>query len=1301
MMRRRLCVVAAVAQPSPAYVRHQSGGGRGGGRGGSGRDGGEMHKFIRDNRPPQQQQPGGASEEPSSSFSGDHQQQQHRQPYSRGGGGGGGGGGRGGGGYRQPQQQQQHYGNSTGGFVGTATPTAGGGGGDWAAQLQRELFSEVDPLGGMAHKDYYRDPATGYSPQYAPRNFSRGGEVAYHHPQSPSDYAESSARREWHDHDVAAFGHAAREAGRAAGRVAASGGEREKFLGHFVPADRFAGRIPENQSMALGDQLQHSGPTAGDALRRQMTLNRYQMAAAASSGGDGEGTQQQPVTAAMSGAEVRRSFVRQNDAAYDDAMDEQLRIEFGLRAKERFDFTMMQRNSRIPFEGYDMDRYAAQAKGTPFAATQLPPNMPGSSMDEAQSNLRGGGSDGASAGGIAPTAESFVKRAYARNTVTDQPQLDEAFAEGIVDGLRLRDGADDMAVRERRRQRFGLGRQGPLVQDVGPDKRTLKKHTNDERLLQAAEYKLGAHRIHKTDEHVNPYLRGEVSEGVGHLLGNRFDIERREARIAAGAGDLTERSQMHLGTPVNQSVDEFVFRHRNARGERPLDYFKPFPDFRALRLAHMYTDTEGFSLMKQRPEFLEWELFVRYRAHHQRRRELALRHGLEPVANETAQERDARRLALDAICERTPFDHRRTKQHDDEVSVDAETLRNWFGVYLLPSPTIVQAVTGAGGGGSSLSLHLQHVEDTMGTTDRREHVLSSRYICQLLLIPGFAQRLGRGFVEDTFGKAPEPVIKYAQPPEILKHFTAEEQKMYQDYVHAETQRQLEEWGRVWQGRRFVPDRQQHGEVVHNPNRPLGAGPVAVVDVQREDTGDVMTIAVANFAKELAAATDSAKATTSTSTPGTNSTTANGGSPSINVDGQQWVVMTGSERTVTPLTVQLDSGELFETTDEQFTTFPLEADASTAQHHHLNYGIGDYHYNRGNYVETQDVLWEQATAAGVEGWSPATHVDGLRAGLAVRARRQLGANGEGSVVGSRVAGDFQRGRIAEYLHQPFFNPEPRTVTVCFTADGATEEVPLADLMIWQRQHYGPERTAGDESRRFQVTGLRRYIDAADPLGEKDRHAGVPGGTGEDGGRQTHFLDRYEPHTDEIARNKFRSTKQITEIDEWTSYDSKRSDNYRPLSISHRRDYIRQGYLHKYTPWEWIAIQEADQPIIRETMRADDIGASHFFSLNRYWRYKARPHGYVRNYENEVRDLFQFVDGVTPWKQAQKIRSYWEVRQHHPMPQFNRPEVAMHRNTAGLLPAHLWDTDKKSGKVKGVKDSVRDYQTKTAVPKWAQL
>jgi len=329
----------------------------------------------------------------------------------------------------------------------------------------------------------------------------------------------------------------------------------------------------------------------------------------------------------------------------------------------------------------------------------------------------------------------------------------------------------------------------------------------------------------------------------------------------------------------------------------------------------------------------------------------------------------------------------------------------------------------------------------------------------------------------------------------------------------------------------------------------------------------------------------------------------------------------------------------------------------------------------------------------------------------------------------------------YEPQPFFNPDPRRIWIRFGSpstptgrfaaspfastwnrtddspplsperrggggggeeeeeelSGAVLEVPLEEVLIWQRRYHGPERTAPDETRRYNPAGLRRYIR-------------LEAATGTDGGRgkskphrkAAHFLDRYAPPgSDLFSDQPARSLKQVTEIDQWTAHDTRRADNFRPLSISHRRDYIRQGYMPAYTPWEWICIQEGDQPVLQSTLRQDNLGESMMFSPCRHWRRKARPHGYLRHYDREIRDFFQFVDGVVPWEKAQKIRSYWEVRGHHPVPQINRPEVAMHWNSAALLPAHMWVTDKKTGKVKGVKDSVRDYRTTSPLPKWVKL
>ncbi|KPA84289.1 putative mitochondrial hypothetical protein [Leptomonas pyrrhocoris] len=1179
-------------------------------------------------------------------------------------------------------------GNRGGGGAAFVSPTAAAGStasssaatmSDWATQLQRELMSPVDPLGGLAHRDYYRDPASGYAPQYAPRDFVHGGRIAYPHtqPGSSQAYAAAAAQRDWLRHDVESMRFASQEA-RATARQLRSGAERECFTQRHVPADRFQSALPSSASVSAVDLLRSSGALSDEKVRQQATLDRYRAATAAKSGTGSDVSYTSGN--GMNSEELLNTVVEEVATANDDLLDEQLRIEHGLREKERFDFNVVKRSARLPFEGYDMDRRVAQQAGRPQGAQQLPPTVPPSSMEEAMKNLRGG-SD------TLPDVEAQARLTYASNTTTEEPKLGEALTRDVVNNVHAQRQSAQNTKAQTRKQRFGLGRQGALVQDGGPDKRTLRKHANDERLVDAVLFASNAYRRTVTDEHVDPYLRRSTAKGVGHLLNNRFDMQRREDRVARGQQDLTERNTVHYGVPIQQSVDEFVVSHRNARGERPLDYFKPFPHFRAQRLQRMYRDVEGFSLMKQRPEAYEWELFTRYRAHHQQRRELALLHGLEPVANETAEERAVRRVKLDEICENTPFDPTKLQLNDDEVEVDVETLRSWFGVYVLPSPTIVEAVVRESD--SALSLHLHHTHDELKTLDKREHVLSSRYLNRLLLFEGFQHRWNRGFTHEVFGKAPEPVIKYAQPPEVLQYFDAEEQAMYQQYVKEESVAQMEEWAKITRGRRYIAEKRQYGEVVGQGMK------VSVVDARHAETGGVLTLTVDAYGKALnrVARAD-----------GSGEESAADAHTVVRIDGQPYTAVPGSERAVTPLSVRLESGESMEMTDEAFSRYPLEVPASATYNHALNYGIGEYSYNRGNYVETQDVIWEEATAGAVEGWSPATHADGLRPGLPVRARRRLATGAAATqqvdvvAAAADVSGDFQRGRIVEYLRQPFFNPDPRLVTVAFHADGVVQQVPLADVLIWQRRYHGPERTTGDESRRYNPAGLRRYIDAADPKNEKAAHGSASGGAdGED-----HFLEKYERRLPDTAvNNRYRTTKQITELDQWNRFDTTRPENYRPLSISHRRDYIRQGYMHRYTPWEWIAIQEADQPIIYETMRQDNVGASYFFSLNRAWRYKARPHGYLRNYENEVRDMLQFVDGVTPWKQAQKIRTYWEVRQHHPMPQFNRPEVAMHRNSAGLLPSHMWDTDKKTGKVKGVKDSVRDYQTKTPLPKWVQL
>lgn len=1256
----------------------------------------------------------------------------------------------------------------------------------WSHRVRMELLREEDTLGGMVHKDVYRDPSLGYAPQYAPRDFtSGGGSVHYHHPSLPSNSAEEMGESSaiHHAHAVADRGWRAHEASvwkSDAGEIRRAMREcSEGEVGLFFDA---AGASSDHLYEKTAFAHEHPGvhPTA---LLHQETVDRLASkhyipsrlnAPPPSFSGPLEPKSSLPLSldrsraSALSLRETADAYGKQEADWRDDHMGEYLHQAKGGRARERFDFQILQRTSRLPFEGYDRDRFRAQGQGMRFGGARLSPLVPPSSLNEAQKSLREAAK--------LPTDMASASKIFLENTVVAEPQLGEDLTETVLQSIHRAESEAAAAKEKARAERFGLGRKGaPLVMDGGPDKRSWKRGENDERLLDAALFGSNAYRRSGLDEHTNPYIRGDTSLGVGHLLLNRFDVSRREEKLSEERKsalrevqtveeessqlrhhmertiDYTERQMQHFGTPIAQQLDEFVFRHRNARGERPLAYYKPFPHFRDMRLYQVYDDVKGFNLLRSRPEFLEWELFSRYRAHHQQRRALALLHGLEPVANETADERDARRLRLDLLCEQTPFNPGPLEAEmrecvdagagvETEIGclspvVSAESLRSWFGVFLLPSPTVVAKVMGDGsvGGGSSSAcptLYTRHLPDSHGTPDTREHLLSSRYLNQLLLHEQYQFRLQRGSIRDVQGCSPEPVLRYGHRTvdELLRYFSTEERIMYFSYLTKEQERQRQHWQRLKKGRRWIPTNEGN-----EAGLPLSAElgsviaegeAVEVVDLygSLDSTPVIHTVAVdAGIVPEDGLLCESSEAaatgmpTSSTLAPtGGSSEGANPPSPAtassslvasaspVRIEGQEYYPDYSSKRSVTPLKVRLSpSGKEIMLTSDEWEKLPMEVGPSKLHNHALDFGTPPYYdYNRGNYVEVQDALWERATAEGTEGWSPATHADAIVSGLPVLARSvhcsvkpsNLPAHATSELEASSLSllGEYERGMVVSYQHQPFFNPDPRTVTVQLTPSQEIREVKLEDIMIWQRRYHGPERTLGDRTQRYNPAGLRRYINVLD---RSDASASPAA---------THFLEKYMGNEmkKQIAA-AYRSTKQITEIDQWNAFDTRRADNFRPLSISHRRDYIRQGYVPRFTPWEWISIQEGDAPVLAHTVRQDNLGPSFHFSLQRFWRYKARPHGYLRHYEKEIRDWFQFVDGVTPWKQAQKIRSYWEVRDHHPMPQFNRPEVAMHRNSVNLLPSHLWETDKKTGKVKAVRDSVRDYRTTTPLPKWVQL
>lgn len=1097
---------------------------------------------------------------------------------------------------------------------------------DWLLRVQREMLVEQDPLGGQFHKDYFRDPAKGYAPTFAPRNYENGGAVDYFHPLSSTHYSTNQLDRDAAGHILDRTREAARDS-RKVLREATSAEEITDFL-----SQRGGGGESRH-----GSEKSYGTPTTQDAFREVIRSGTADHRI-----GNMAPTNPRaypPVHAGLTPETIQSAWSQQNQARNDDLLDEALRKHHGLRDKEAFEFDVKQRMEYLPFKGYDMDRYLAAQGGTLFGMNQTKPLVAPGSTSEAHTNVRRNS---------VPNRESIVSKLFAGNTLRSEPKLGESLSDEVAATLRGDSAQQQLNETQERQTRFGLGRQGPLVQDGGPDRRVIQRHKNDERLLNAAIFDSYAYEKTATDSHIDPVERNDVTSGVAHLLETKFDIERRQRNFAQNKSDPTERATIFYGKPVQQEIDDYVFRRRNAKSERSLDYYKPFPGFRDLRLQRVYRDLEGFPLMKQRPDFLEWELFTRYRAHMEQRRELALKHNLEPVPNESCEERDARRRKLDELCEATPFDASRLVPATDELKVDAQTLRSWFGMYLLPSPTVVQSVHN---GTIGLVLHAQ--TDELGTADKREHLMSARYFNKLMLDDAYQGRVGRSFLKDFIGKMADPKIAYKQPESVLQHFSPEERAVYDAYIATEMAKHTTKFDQYQlQKKRWVASHKQYGRVVETAN------PLAVVDVEKLSDGSIITIAEDEFKDAIAQALQDP-------------------SKSIVIDKQDCRLLPHSSRSMTAVQVVLDNGVSLEMDEIEFNKCATEVEIDDPNAA-LNFGIAKYDYNRTNYIETQDRIWEERTQSGEEGWSPATHADGLRVGLPVLCRR---------LVSGSTRGDFRNAVIVQYLKQPFFNPNPRTISVQY-ADGAIERVPLSETMIWQRQYYGPERSVGDQTRRFSQNMSKRYVNVVDPSREKERTT-------------EHFLDKYERRSAEASADALKSLKLVSEIDEWNSFDTKRSENHRLLSISHRKDYIRGEYFTRYTPWEWIAVQEADQPLLWSQLRQDNTGPSHYHSPNRFWRWKARPHGYIRNFEHEVRDLFQYVDGVTPWAKAKKIRTYWEVREHHPIPQFNRPEVAIHRNTVGLLPSHMWDTDKKTGRVKSVKDSVRDYQTPNPIPSWAAL
>ena len=1111
-----------------------------------------------------------------------------------------------------------------------------------ADRLKREALKPTDVFGGQFRPDYFRDPAEGYEPQYAPRNFAEGGRVEYHHAVSPLPFELAAAARSESDHDLDRQRDVTRGARDALRR---SGGRHLDD----VPTPHVKGGVVPSTDVQLNAAFSSSMLPHSAAVLRS-TWSPTDAAPAT-------GVPSPPAAAAMDGERLDELIAAAESERQHQRMLETMRDEVhGLRDWERSEASASD-NGRMSFRGYDADRAIAMRTQQAYGTQALTPLVAPAPTKEALSSVR--------ANAVPPT-EALLAKAFARNTVSQEPVLGEALADlaieaaaaqkrsAAVDGQRLKD------------QQLGIGRQGPLVTEGGPDKRTIRLHTNDERLLHAASFAQSSYSLHDNTLYDHVYARGDTTNGVGHMLANKFDMDKRVWEVASGTRDANERQTLYYGVPLRQQIDEVVKRRFGAKAERPVEYFMPFPTGDDMRLFDVFSDVEGFPLFyKQKPETYEFDLFRRYRAHHHQRRWLALRTGLEPRPNETIEERDARRLQLDILCEATPFDPSRFAHLPSEKQLTASMLRNWFGVYLLPSPTVVGRALDAVAARTGVDLAPPPRDDDPTVPDEREHLLSGRYISRLLSVETLQGRLGRGYIREVLRRAPEPAVPLRMTSVALKNLTRSERIMYETYVALLVDKHTKVWKGVFDGRRWLPERQQYGTAVKHYS-------VEVVELRAMSSGATQLVAASVY--------DASLRPNATSGP---SRTSPAAVAAESFDG--WVLVPGSRRVTPFVVVKSASGDVFDLEEAAWSRLSLAVPSPDANHH-LNYGFRPVPYNRNNYIEAQDFLWERATQQGAEGWTTAVHWDGLLPGLPVRARRVHSLQGP---AGRRIAtGDAERAEIVGYSMATYDNPT-NLVTVRFLCDSVEQAVPLGNVQVWQATWMGPSRTAPMTTRQYSA-GYRRFVDFADPKGR---------GRASDA-TNPHFLQKYAPTGDTSIR-RFQSYKSISDIDSWKETDHNRPENHRLLSGVNSPVYLRTEYHHYYTPWEFILHQENEQPLINEQLRSDNIGPSLYFAPNRYWRYKRRPVAYIRNFANEIRDLFGHVDAITPWKKAQHIREFWEVREHHPMPRFNQPELAMHRNSASLLPQHLWEADKRTGKVHTLKDTLKDYHGVQEYPTWVQL
>ena len=1005
-------------------------------------------------------------------------------------------------------------------------------------------FSPFDPLGGASHRDYTRS-VHGYI-SYSPRDMLDGGALSSKHFIAPaSTEMTPTPVRTVHVAHMQAEISKLREASR-------SGIDAKNFENGPLTSEKARGisDMAPNPELWLQTNIHRGGKEVDTSFHAPV--------------GQGYAARNDSIDAAVivhRNAKDVRTYVEDSSREARNMMDRRSMHQLhGYRDKEEFDHTEQQKYTHPNFDGY-AKKHADVGKAF-YYVDQHGPLVPPANFEEASKELGGSGKS-ESMGGNIPLLSSDLSQYYVeRNAYTRRE--------------------DERRQESERADEFGIGRQGPLVRDGGPDQRTFQRGKNDERYLSASSYYANAYRggIFGGDpEPSSPYARRRQ---LDLQIKSDFDIDRRTSNVANGRHDPYDSQHEWLGVPIKTQIDERVRMRRGAFGERSFEFFKPFPSAKHLQLQSIGTDVEGMPILaqgRQRASKEEWGLFLRYREHWYQRRTLALRYNLEPRRNETVSERDQRREKLDNLCAATPFEN----PHRSDIDLPSGAqIRAWFGAHVLPPPTVCPF---------------------RGCID--EPLLSIDYIRSTIIQDGQPNSQAT----QAFQKIPPLKPQYEIDQHTLKYLSGEQKERYEAYLRMQVEKHRKKWKAILQQRKYIPQFNCFAEL----EKPNGSSE-------------------------------------------------------------------GNEETdAKRLSIILDNGTKTDISAELWNSAPFEADA-TDPNYHLHWGISHslIPSNLSNYVETQDALWERRVYEGVEGWSYATSRDGIRPGQVVMLMRsQCHEAPTTSMQGSMVVGTWEKAVVQEYCDNDFYNPTTNlSLHAKALADGASLHVPLTRVLVWQYHWAFPGRcdASTEETLRY-TSGNKRYIDAKDPKGEIHRARSKP-----------HFLDHLVANT-QTTQHPYQSIKQVTELDIWQRWDGIRPDNYRRLTANDRKDYIIANYFHKYTPWDMICHQEDDQPLMffDQNYISEETTPSHFTNQNRFWTRKRRSVGCIQNSVDEVRDFFRHVDGGVPWEKASRIQSQYENRMHNPLAVFHSPTLSAHRNKVSQLPLEMYEFDKKTGRVTGIKEA----------------